>query len=296
MISRVTRNNTHSGRELGRELRKLRKGARLSQTDVANRLKCGQAKINKIESSIVRVSSADLERLVDLYQVSAGHAEDLRELLRHQPARRSADTPVIWPAHERLTDLELDAQAIFSWHSEGIPVPLASEPYLLARVGNHPGSRECVTELLAQRVARSKILHDESVVDYQPILSESALLRMPGGYCPRLVVDQMEHLVNLVHASSRLTLRILRFDAALDFVDSDFILLRFPPTVDEKDFAYLEYVSGARNITKSSELESFEEHWRRLRGAALNPVDSVAFIESIANKARDDLGDMCESS
>ncbi len=293
MSSRVTSKDTpsgrDSGRQLGRELRKLRQAAGITQNRAAEWLGCRQAKINKIESSLVRISRSDLDRLLELYEVDPGRAESLRALAKRQPARRSVDSPPLWRAYEDLTDRELDAQAIFSWHSEGIPVPLCSEAYMLQRVGHHPGTAECVTELLRRRKARSKILFDEGALDYQTILSESALRRMPGGHSPELVVDQMEHMIYLIKSSHRLTLRILPFAAPLDFVDSDFILLRFPPEIDEKDFAYIEYVSGARNISNASELESFEEHWSRLQAAALSPIASLEFIELVMREARDDM-------
>lgn len=298
MIGRVKDSNTQGGpghgRQLGRALRELRNGADLTQTEVGTRIGCRQAKINKIESSLSGVGSDDLEKLIDLYQVPAERAAELRDLAKARPARRSSDAPVIWPANDYLTDRELDARTIFAWYSEGIPVPLCSEPYMLRRLSNHPGSRQCVTELLAKREARAKLFSGESTVDYQPILSESALRRMPGGNSPQLLVEQMEYMANLTRRSNPPTLRILPFDAPLDFVDSNFVLVRFPPGSDEKDFAYIEYASGARNIFKASELKTFEEHWRRTRDAALRPVDSIALIESIANKTRDSLGIMRE--
>lgn len=294
MSIRVMGNNTPSGREagrqLGRELRKLREDAGLTQSDIAEQLGCGQAKINKLENSLSRVSGDDLEKLLKIYSVSADHAKNLRDLAMNQPPRRSVGSPPMWPAYEELTDRELDARAIFSWHSEGIPVPLCSEPYMLQRMNNHPMAPGCVTELLRRREARAKVLSDEAEVDYQVVLSESALRRMPGGYQPEVVIEQMEHMIALVENGRRLRLHILPFDAPLDFVDSAFVLVRFPPEADEKDFVYLEYVSGARNIRKASEVVSFEIHWRRLRDAALSPADSVEFMGSIADRARSDPG------
>jgi transcriptional regulator with XRE-family HTH domain len=297
--SRVTGTNTHSGqgpgRQLGRELRKLRETAGLTQSEAAELLDCGQAKINKMEYSILRVSSDDLEKLLVIYKVAPDRAESLRVLAKEQPARRSADTPTTWRAYEEMTDRELDARAIFSWHCERIPVLLRSEPYMLCGVRNYPGSSERVIELLRRRRARTKALFADGPLDYQAILSESALLRMPGGYSPELVVEQMEHLINLARTSNRLVLRILPFSAPLDFVNTDFVVMRFPPGIDEKDFAYIEYVSGAKNITTPSEVDSFENHWNQLRDVALNPTDSLEFVAAVANRARTNPSSMSET-
>lgn len=287
--SRVTGKNTPSGpgsgRQLGRELRKLRKAARLTQVEAARSLGYGQAKITKIEHSTLRVSAEDLEQMLTVYQASPEQAEVLRQLRENQRARRSADTPRLWPAYEEFTDWEMNARSVLAWHSEGIPVILRSEPYMLRGVRNHPGTPEQVIELLRRRKARTKVLFTDGPLDYQIILSESALLRMPGGHCPDLVVEQVEHMINLVHKSKLLTVRVLPFNAPLDFVDSDFVLLRFPPAAGMKDFAYIEYVSGARNISAPREVDRFEEHWNRLRDAALSPDDSLEFMAAAAQRA-----------
>lgn len=288
-MAKNTPSGREPGRQLGRELRKLRKAARLTQKEAAKLLGCGQAKITKIEYNDLRVSAEALEDLLAIYKVAPGQAESLRLLVRSQRARRSVDTPPLWRAYEERTDRELDARAIFSWHSEGIPVPLRSEPYMLRSVSKYPGTPERVTELLRLRKARTRVLFDDGPLDYQTILSESALRRMPGGYCPELVLEQMTHMINLVHTSHRLTLAILPFSAPLDYVDTDFVLLRFPPNVDEKDFAYIEYVSGARNIAVPREVDSFEKHWYQLRDVALSPSDSLEFMAAVADEARENL-------
>ncbi|WP_424184231.1 Scr1 family TA system antitoxin-like transcriptional regulator [Actinokineospora sp. G85] len=57
---------------------------------------------------------------------------------------------------------------------------------------------------------------------YQAVLSESALLRMPGGRNPALQVDQIDHLARLNHVDERVEVQVLPFDAAVVAMPGDF--------------------------------------------------------------------------
>ena len=282
----MTGNDTVGRRELGRELRKLRKSAGLTQSDAAQALNCGQGKINKIEMTLVRIDIAELDKLLELYAADDDKAESLRDLAARLPVgRRGASVLPRSSSYEELTDREPDARAIYNWHCERIPVSLRSEQYTLRHLGDQQRTpRSVVVEMLRRRKARAEVLFGDRSLDYQVILSESSLRRMPGGFSPELTVDQMEHMARLVEDSARLTLRVLPFDAPLPYVDSDFVLLRFVQA--DTDFAYIEYPGGARKISSSGELLGFAEHWEQLKSAALGPEESLNFILNVAEDAR----------
>jgi transcriptional regulator with XRE-family HTH domain len=264
---------------LGRDLRTARLAKGLSQSQVAKRLKCGQAKINKIETTLVTIKLNELDMLIALYELPDGQARLLRELASEafidRPQRGKAS--VTWSAFTALSDGEISAEEMHCWHSERIPGPLQSQRYMLGLYRSAPLSSAEVTTLVRQWKARAEVFA-ETGPRYRVILSESSLLRVPGGRSSGLAADQAEHLLKLCKQQPRLELQILTFDADVDFVDSDFEILRF---ADEKreDFAYIEYPSGSRPFKKSEDLAMFRAHWDQLHQAALSPEDTVLFLE-----------------
>jgi transcriptional regulator with XRE-family HTH domain len=265
---------------LGRALTQARNEAELTQSDVAASLNCTQGKVNKIETMLVEVSEADLDTMLDVYRLPPERADEIRALWRRCRDEQAGTKPsTAWSPFAQLSHLEPDATEILCWHSERIPGPLQSEPYMLHQ---HPGTNTNpgVTELLRQRTARARIFAIDDPPWYRAILSESSLARMPGGRNRRLVVEQAEHLVKLMTRHPRLTVQILTYDANIVFVDSDFEILRFggnPP-----DFAYIEFPGGAKTFQRATELPWFESHWRLLQEAALSRDESLAFLADLA--------------
>lgn len=273
-------------RQLGRALRKAREQAGLTQSTVAKRLGCGQAKINKIETTLVAISLDELETLIALYGIADLKAAELRALASQDHAdgpRRTVASPA-WSAFEQLRDLEQDARDILCWHSERIPKPLQSEYYLLKQHHADTKTPADVVRLLRQLEARARIFTIDDPPLYRVILSESSLRRMPGGRSPKLVVDQVEHLLGLMNRYERLRLQILTFQAMIAFVDTDFQILRFAG--DEPDFAYVEAAGGARTFERAEEINRFEEHWRELSSAALSLGETKAYLERLLDDSK----------
>src|SRR2546428_12457655 len=106
----------------------------------------------------------------------------------------------------------MHARAISRWHSERIPGPLQSEPYLLRQFHTDITRDFDIIELIRLRRARARIFTMEHPPSYAVVLSESALRRMPGGRTD-LVIDQIQHLLDLSRRCDQLSLHILTFDA-----------------------------------------------------------------------------------
>lgn len=280
---RVSHDATKSRRRLGRLLRQARDDAGRTQAEAADELGCQQAKINKIESTLVSISVADVDKLIEFYGVAEGRANELRELARQDqvngPKRRAY--PPAWKAYAELSDYEPEAREILCWHSERIPVPLQSERYRLELYGVR--TRPEVLDVLSALKLRTKIFTMSSPPRYRAILSESSLHRMPGGRSSGLVVDEAERLLWLTDNYEHFELHILTFDADVRYVDSDFVILR-PRDEEVSDFAYVECPGGSRKFQKRGELREFQQHWDMLRAAALSRADSRQFLSKLVEK------------
>ncbi|RSM64808.1 hypothetical protein DMH04_50745 [Kibdelosporangium aridum] len=271
--------------QLGRLLRRAREAAqpRLTQTAVGERIGCGQAKINKIETKLVRVDPPDLEKLIQLYKVAPDEAAELRMLaeLDQQdgpPRTKYADTMA---AFGMLSEVEPEAREIRCWHSERIPGPLQSEMYVLKQHGLTLADSSAITHVLREWKARTKVFTLPNPPSYNVIFSESSLHRMPGGRTPEIVVDQVDHLLGLMAAHSQLDLRILTFDADIRFADTDFQHLMFDGDSPHCEFVYIEYPGGSRKCKAAHELEKCREYWADLSAAALDPAASWEFLKGL---------------
>jgi transcriptional regulator with XRE-family HTH domain len=283
----MTQGPTGRRRQLGRELRKARMSKGLTQASVAKQLECGQAKINKIETTLVTISMDELDKMIRIYGIGEEKAAELIALasLDHVNGPRRTSASVAWSAFDQLHLLEQDAREILCVHSDRIPGPLQSEQYMLQQ--HHPDTKTTpdVVHLLRERKARARIFTIDDPPRYRAILSESAVRRMPGGTPPRLVVDQLEHMLDLMLRHPQLELRILTFQAKIGFVDTDFQLLHFEG--EEPDFAYIESAGGARKFERPEEIKAFEDHWYDLHTAALDRAATVQFMEQLVKESKE---------
>jgi transcriptional regulator with XRE-family HTH domain len=269
--------------QLGRELRKARVGAGLTQHDVARALGCGQGKIQKIEDSTTEsVATDDLAVMLDLYQVTVEDRARLTALAAERRRRRPDAGPKQPADFERLIEAEADAVEILAWHHERIPGPLQSEHYMLKQFALE--GEENVVPLLRRRLSRAMVFTVEDPPRYRVVLSESSLHRMPGGRAPAVVVDQAEHLLRLSDTYDRLTLQILTFEADIAFVETDFTVLHFAGKQD--DFAYQENLINTSASTAQKVVAKCRDNWHKLHRAALDPDDSKKFLEQLIADTR----------
>jgi transcriptional regulator with XRE-family HTH domain len=261
---------------VGRTLRKLRNDAGVTQEAAAKRLGCGQAKINKIETTLCRISMEQLDMLIEMYGVEP----DMAVRLRKAAAQDLEDGPrrTDMSAYTVLTERELEATEILCWHSERIPGPLKSERYALRQRRPELADGK-VTQVLRKRKARMRVLTKPDPPRYRVILSESSLYRVPGGD-PEMVLDQASHLLQLMADHPRLELRILPFTADVPYVDSDFELLLFDDP-EIFDFVYVEDPGGPRRSEKRLELKKFRAHWSTLDAAALDVAETKEFLHNL---------------
>lgn len=273
-------------KQLGRLLRRAREAVGLTQKAVAAELGCGQAKINKIETTLVAIDPPELEKLIGLYRVPPEEADELRTLARldqQDGPARTKHVPTL-AAFDDLSDAETEASEIRCWHSERIPGPLQSQIY---RIEQHQLQRtddDAVTLVLRELTARTKVFTVPNPPRYRVILSESSLHRMPGGRTPEMVIDQATHLLTLMAEHKTLELRILPFSADIPYVDTDFQHLMFDN--DERpEFVYIEYPGGTRRYKSTHELKACREHWAQLDAAALDVTQSRDFLNRLIASA-----------
>jgi transcriptional regulator with XRE-family HTH domain len=281
--NRVNDDPTARRRLLGRLLRSARDNAGLTQTTVAKQLDCGQAKINKIEKTLVAICLDDLDKLIELYGVPGTEAAELRRMVELD--QQKGPTRTKYAANSAFTDLtesELDAVEILSWHSERFPGPLQSEPYLLEQHAHLIANGADVLKYMLLRADRVRVFTVDNPPAYRAILSEASFRRFPERHATTLLVDQATYLLELIDSCEQVDLRILPFGADVPYVETDFEILRFADD-DRPDFAYIEFPSGSKKFTKAADLKEFQDHWTLLSAAALTRGQTRDFLAEHTN-------------
>ncbi len=279
-------------RHLGRELRHARDAAGLTQKQVAGVLKCKQAKVAKLEVELMEIRLEELETLMHIYRLPDVKREQLRAAhANSDKPRTTANLPKRSKAYVTLVDLEGEASEILSWHSERIPGPLQSEPYMLKQFNlNKQGGSSSVTWLVRERTARNSLFTTDPAPCYRVILSVSSLLRIPGGWDPKLALDQMEHLITLMNKYPQLDLRLLTLAANISAAVNDFTVLKFqestPEYIHASDFAYIEHPGGGQIIPGT---KPFLKSWDELLGAASSRTETLDLLTEWARQIYDQL-------
>lgn len=279
---------TSRRKQLGNELRHARSAAKMTQQQVAEVLGCTQGKVNKIESGAVGVKLGDVRAMLDAFGINGDESEALMNLARAAAGQRghwSGYRSIVPHWFRTFTDLEPAAVEIMTWHGERIPGPLQSEHYML-RQFTESGATD-VTSLVRNRLDRKAVFDQSQPPYYRFILSEAALRRVPGGNAPAVMLDQIEHLMEL-DRRQRVYVHVLTFDARLAAVPNDFTIMRFPDRT--RDFVYIEHSAGGIYLDDQKDFQLFVDAWDRLRGAALERQETREFLEDMADVYRADLG------
>ena len=277
-------NPTIQRRRLGLALKRARENAGKTQDEAAAVIDAAASKISRLELGQSGLKLTDLNLLLDLYGVSGGEAEPLRELARagRQRGRWSTYRNAVPDWFRQYLDLEGDASEIRWYQPEVIPGILQIEPYIRAMNATaHPRlAAEDVDRQVAVRLERQAILRQADGPDLSFILSESALRRTIGDAAT--MRGQLVHLAEIAKQPN-VTLQVFPFDAqTYETASFNFIILRFGDDA-ASDVIYVETFTDADYLDRPDSVRAYTRLWDRLRAAALGPVESRKLILRMAD-------------
>ncbi|WP_166383282.1 helix-turn-helix domain-containing protein [Catellatospora methionotrophica] len=266
------------GRKVGLALRALREQKGYTADFVAEQLGCSQGKVSRIELAQSNVGKGDLFLLLDLYGVT-----ELAERERMWELAREARRPGWWERvapDERLATyvaFEHEAAEIAAWNANVVHGLLQIEQYARALflVAPIDRSAEELERVIQVRMTRQRRIQDGSLKLWW-ILHESVLERPYGG--PEVFAQQLSHLVAM---RNKVTIQVLRKDTARHFNLGAYTIMQFAeaPTV-----TFLETVVGELPLDDPSHIPAYQENYNRLRAEALNPSESIEFIEQVRTR------------
>ncbi|MGW6447812.1 helix-turn-helix domain-containing protein [Lentzea sp. NPDC055074] len=263
---------TFRQRRLGRALQALRERARLSQKDIAERLRYNIAKVSRIENGQVPDYSA-FETMLDVYGVIADDQEPYVEMWQ------LADEKAWWHQY-RLEDqgyisLEHDATVILTFQASYVPGLLQTMRYMRALFASvrSPRSKKWVEDQIAIRARRRQRLEADKPVRYHAIVTESALRHADR--------EQLAY-INEVAGLPSVTVQVILDSVGLhEGYNGSFTLLDFPYPSDPR-VLYVEHTEGSIHIEDPARVKSATLTFKHLSKLALTPEESAALIERLA--------------
>jgi transcriptional regulator with XRE-family HTH domain len=265
-------------------LRRMREEAGVTRDEAAQVIGCTRSKIGDLETGRSKPKPAELERLLDHYGIIGTERDEMVEFARTSRTRRKPSpytTAVIPGAVRRAVDLEAQAVSTIFFSSELLPGLLQIPGYAKALFDwsweNRP---EDVARRLEQRMERASVLTrtHRPPQRYWCVLSEAVLRTNIGG--PKVMRDQIEHLVRLNRTLSNLVIQILPLGSGPHaFLGVTITIHRFPPPAP--DMMILE--GYGRDIVRDdpTELARAIHHLDLVRAKALGLEDSTEFMQRV---------------
>ena len=279
-------------RRLARELRDARLGAGLSGVDVATTLGWSASKISRIETGRIGISPADLDVLVDLYQLPAEQAEYFRRLA---PAARTrgwwdAYADSLSAGYAGLLRLESGSQALRSYCAV-VPHPLLMTPEYIRQVVSATWQTPSAQEI-SRRVR--VCLRRQTVLDARGgltglalsvVIDESVLRRaaVPTGSADgdAVLTGQLDHLAAIA-GQPNVTIQVLPYSAGIPPVSAGSFSILESRATGVADVVYLENKTRIFFVDAEAEVDRYERDFGLLTEMALPPAESVDFIREAA--------------
>ncbi|MGW3294433.1 helix-turn-helix domain-containing protein [Streptomyces xiamenensis] len=279
--------STFRSRRLGADLRQLREGAKLGSEAVAREMGFSRPKLSRIEAGEVRVSQNDMKALLSLY----GVADEQRRSLFVQAAR-DAHKSGWWQAYQDTLPrtyadyIALESEAVEIKNFEPILIPglLQTEAYTRAVILANPAvlPQADVDRLVTVLRERQSILTGERPPRLWAILGESAIRQTIGG--GTVMREQLAHL-EAVAKDQHIVIQVLPHSAgAHPGLTGAFVVFALP---HDSDVVCVENMTGTLYMDRPGERQSYNEAFNHLRAAALNPADSLALIQRVAQDMRE---------
>lgn len=273
-----TSSPTVLGRWIASELRRLRESLGLSQADAAKHLRCQVPKISLMESNQRHVREADLKKLLELYEVPEEEWEyyfTVAKRSREKGWWERYDERTVPQGFAYYLGLEQGAEQIRSYHPVVFPGLLQTSEYSAAVLEHSPNALgpERIRRVVALRQRRQTAFRrSNNPLHLSAVVDESALRRVLGG--PRVMQDQLEHIVELVNGYPNVTVQLIPFDRGA--VSAGFSIISFSWADDSVVFTeHQDREQGA--VASFESVDSVDAHsycFERLRALALPPDES----------------------
>jgi transcriptional regulator with XRE-family HTH domain len=270
-------------RKLGKELRRAREAAGLSQRDVTKEARLQPGTISKIENGRQAILPRNVKLILQACGVGAPTMDTLIRLAEESDDVgwwvAFSDTIPDWFA--TYVDLESDADQIWIYTSELIDGLLQTPEYTQAvtRAAYPNITDDELRRSVELRSGRQAQLRQDNPAQLHVVTSEAALKWSVGS--DDTMRNQLHHLVAMSRQPN-IHVQVLPFSVgAHPGMKCPFTLLRFPEGFDDMDCVYLENENGELWQERPGDIARYTEVFNRLRSMALSPEDTITLVDSL---------------
>lgn len=288
--------STLARRSLGRQLRRLREAATMSQTAAGKIVELSPQSIGRIEEGrSTRVSSLQVNALCDAFGASdadrkmlLGLAQEMRSASKNGGNWWRAYADEIPTGFDHYVSLEEVAQRVTTFQMTLLPGLLQTADY--RRAGEWTMHPQAATADVERRVElstrRQERLRDK---DFQMnvILSEAVLHHQVGGAA--VMARQLKHLAE-IGEQPNVSLRVVAHMAGshMGLHVGSFVLFEFPVVpasrLMEPPVVYVEGYTGDLYLERDSEVIPYRNALAELERVALDRGNSTSLIAQIARE------------
>ncbi|RDI49647.1 helix-turn-helix domain-containing protein [Nocardia mexicana] len=288
--------STLSSRALGRQVKKYRERAGLTQHAVAKAVETSPQTYGRLEEGQKHnVTNLMLNAICDRLEVSDKERRLLLTLAEEVRAARKSDGNW-WRAYaddlqtgfDHYMSLEQAARSMTTLQLSLIPGLLQTPGYRrqLAWAENPEFTPDEVEKRIELAMRRQERLSDPRF-EVTFLISEAILRQLTGG--PAVMAEQLRHLLEVGRLPG-VSIRAIPFDATspVSAVCGSFVLLEFPPLpstkLTEPPVVFVEGFTGAAYLERDAEVAVYRDAIRHIRRIALDERATHDLIVSIARE------------
>ena len=250
----MTQRKTVRSRRLGKQIRRLRDDAQLTQEKLVELMNAEQPKhrrispahLSRVESGIARISPEHLERIITVLNVGPEQAAKLQDLRRRADQRGwwQEYSDIVTEAVEMLVEIGEDATSARSYNNVFVQGLLQTRAYAEAVIGNGRAfvAPINVDRLVELRLRRQRRLADPDFQGLVAVMTEGVIRTLVGSR--DVMRDQLRHLIEVTQEYP-VTIHILPFSAGAPPGSDNFVIFEFPHDFDG-DVVYVESDTGQR--------------------------------------------------
>jgi transcriptional regulator with XRE-family HTH domain len=272
-------------RRLAGELRRLREASPLMLEQAAEQLGWSKTKLSRIETTLRRVSAAEVQQILALYGVTGNRLDALVDFARTARQRGWWDAYATSLPTDYATyiGLEAEAEALNTFTMGLVHGLMQTEEYAhhvikSALMRFSPPAE--VDRRVAARMARQKALAErEEPLRIWSILDETALRRVIGS--PEVMRAQYGRITEMAELPN-IMFQVMPVEAgAHPGVVGNFTIIEFPEHFTP-DIVYAENMTSALYIEDEKEVHTYSLAFEQMRATALSPNESLAMLERLA--------------
>lgn len=282
-------------RRLAAELIRLREDHGYSSDRLAKTIGVARQRISRLENGHVRPDLDEIMRVLDVLDIGEERWSQIMTIAREAQERgwweKFADE--MGPRQALYANLEAGARSINEYQMTLLPglLQIPSFTEVRARADRAVYSSHFdPARALEARAARQRVLDRPGGPTYEVIIDELAVRRFAAP--PDIVRAQLDHLVEIGHHRTKVTIRILPISASIAghaVPRSPFFTYRYPDPDDPMVVA-VDTVTSDLVLTDPTEVTKYLDLYSRLQEAALTPTDSLDFLAGAAEDLLDKTG------